>query len=277
MNAGQAWAGKQATSNKSPQLIFSYFILACLHSLSPSSHLIFLSSWTPNTSLDPQAKMHLNLMIKPISVVTCEFSLIFILILIPETNRPIRTQSGIPIVYRYHGLSEVEHRPLPVRVMLALGCRVLPPQLTIASTSSTLRRLSFSTFTSHMPVHPPNPRPSDWKSAAPSPPAGTITFSAQSTLPKLPVLPLVPTLERLKTTLVPIAHTPAELADAHRKIDAFANGIGPELQHRLEGHALYKPQWLEEWWDDSAYLSYRDSVRRSPFIRGCLSADRHVR
>ncbi|KAF8493204.1 acyltransferase ChoActase/COT/CPT [Russula emetica] len=111
-----------------------------------------------------------------------------------------------------------------------------------------------------MPVHPPNLRPSDWKSAAPSPPAGTSTFAAQSSLQKLPVLPLVPTLERLKATLVPVAHTPAELADAHRKIDAFANGIGPELQHRLEEHALYKPHWLEEWWDDGAYLSYRDSV-----------------
>ncbi len=161
--------------------------------------------------------------------------------------------------------------------MLALACRVLPPPLTVASTSSTLRRLSFSTFTSHMPVHPPNSRPADWKSAAPSPPAGTTTFAAQSTLPKLPVLPLGQTLERLKATLVPVAHTPAELADTHRKIDAFANGIGPELQRRLEERALYKPHWLEEWWDDGAYLSYRDSVRRSPFIRGFFSADRYIR
>lgn len=127
-----------------------------------------------------------------------------------------------------------------------------------------------------MPVHPPNLRPADWKSAAPSPPAGTTTFAAQSSLPKLPVLPLVPTLDRLKATLVPIAHTPAELADAHGKIDAFVNGVGPELQRRLEEHAQYKPHWLEEWWDDAAYLSYRDSVRRS-FLRGYFSADHHIR
>jgi Choline/Carnitine o-acyltransferase len=157
--------------------------------------------------------------------------------------------------------------------MLALRCRVLPPP----RTSSTLPRVFFSTFTSHMPVHPPNLRPADWKSAAPSPPAGTSTFAAQSSLPKLPVLSLVPTLERLKATLVPIAHTPAELADAHRKIDAFANGIGPELQHRLEERAPYKPHWLEDWWDDGAYLSYRDSVCRSFFLRGYFSADRHIR
>jgi carnitine O-acetyltransferase len=36
------------------------------------------------------------------------------------------------------------------------------------------------------------------------------------------------------------------------------------LQRRLEELAQYKPHWLEDWWDDGAYLSYRDSVRRSP-------------
>ena len=136
---------------------------------------------------------------------------------------------------------------------------------------SSLRTFSSSTFIPHMPVHPPAPRPADWKSAAPSPPPGTTTFAAQSTLPKLPVVPLVPTLERLKATLVPIAHTPAELEEAHRKIDAFANGIGPELQHRLEARTLYKPHWLEEWWDDSAYLSYRDSVCRPPLSGDTLA------
>lgn len=155
--------------------------------------------------------------------------------------------------------------------MLTLPYRLLPP----SRTSFTLSRLSFSTFTPRMTVHPPNLRPADWKSAAPSPPAGTSTFAAQSSLPKLPVLPLAPTLERLKATLVPIAHTPAELADAHRKIDAFANGIGPELQQRLEERALYKPHWLEEWWDDGGYLSYRDSVGRSPFLGNI--AYRHTR
>lgn len=128
-----------------------------------------------------------------------------------------------------------------------------------------------------MPVHPPAPRPTDWKSAAPSPPAGTATFAAQSILPKLPVLPLAPTLERLKRTLVPIAHTQAELAEAQRKIDEFARDIGPELQHRLEAHAQDKPHWLEKWWDDGAYLSYRDSVRRSPFSPATLALNDTVR
>lgn len=140
--------------------------------------------------------------------------------------------------------------------MLALRLRLHPA-------TTALRTLHYSTSSHPMPVHPPAPRPTDWKSAAPNPPVGSTTFAAQSTLLKLPVLPLVPTLERLKDTLGPIAHSQAELADAQRKVDEFATGIGPELQRRLEEHAQYKPHWLENWWDDGAYLSYRDSVRRS--------------
>jgi carnitine O-acetyltransferase len=140
--------------------------------------------------------------------------------------------------------------------------------------TTTLCRLAYSTSTPIMPVYPPSPRPVDWKSAAPSSPAGTTTFAAQSTLPSLPVLPLAQTLERLKRTLVPIAHSQAELADAERKIDAFERGIGPELQHRLEAHAQGKPHWLEQWWDDGAYLSYRDSVRPCPFSQRDFKAER---
>src|SRR5712691_6783364 len=148
--------------------------------------------------------------------------------------------------------------------MLALRLRFhpsfFPSSPTIPTTTSTLRILHYSTSSHLMPVQPPSPRPTDWKSAAPSPPADSTTFAAQSTLPKLPVLPLLPTLERLKDALVPIAHTQAELEDAHRKIDEFSSGIGPGLQRRLEEHARYKPHWLEQWWDDGAYLAYRDSV-----------------
>ena len=130
----------------------------------------------------------------------------------------------------------------------------------------TLYTRSYSTVISAMPVHPPSSRPVNWKAAAPAPPAGTTTFAAQSALPRLPVLPLAPTLDRLKRTLVPMAHSPDEFAETERKIDAFASGIGPELQRRLEAHAQDKLHWLEEWWDDSAYLAYRDSVSDRSFI-----------
>lgn len=137
-----------------------------------------------------------------------------------------------------------------------------PPTIT----TPALYIRSYSTAISAMPVHPPSRRPADWKAAAPAPPPGTTTFAAQSTLPKLPVLPLAPTLDRLKRTLVPIAHSPSEFAEAERKIDSFASGIGPELQRRLEAHAQGRPHWLEEWWDDAAYLSYRDSVSNRSLI-----------
>ncbi len=145
--------------------------------------------------------------------------------------------------------------------------------LTITTPSPPLLVRSYSTVISAMPVHPPARRPADWKSAAPAPPAGTTTLSAQSSLPMLPVLPLAATLDRLKRSLVPIAHSPAEFAETERKIDAFSGSIGPELQHRLDAHAQGRPQWLEEWWDDGAYLSYRDSVS-GPFSLQDLFTER---
>ena len=47
-------------------------------------------------------------------------------------------------------------------------------------------------------MNPPSRRPANWKSAAPAPPAGTTTFSVQSSLPRLTVLPLAPTLDTHK-------------------------------------------------------------------------------
>ncbi|KAI0042280.1 carnitine acetyl transferase [Auriscalpium vulgare] len=112
-------------------------------------------------------------------------------------------------------------------------------------------------------VLPPAPRPSAWKTFAPTPPittSSTSTFSRQTSLPRLPVPALPKTLEKLKASLVPLARDATELAAAHIKVDAFGNGIGPELHKRLETHAEGKEHWLEEWWDDGGYLGYRDSV-----------------
>lgn len=257
VNAGEAWTAKKQPTH--PYL--SYFIPSLVSPPlpSPSRHAsLFFSHPTV------------------VSILTCEFPCFCFIFKI--------TRFGIPIDYlSYHSLLDRSHGPClalkagPQGPSILCSCptpdsemiaRILFPSATRAP---ALCRLSFSTFASHMPVHPPTPRPTDWKSAAPSSPPGTTTFAAQSTLPKLPVLPLVPTLERLKATLVPIAHTPSELAEAHRKIDAFANGIGRELQNRLEAHALYKAHWLEEWWDDSAYLSYRDSVLSIPRYQKALA------
>jgi len=99
-----------------------------------------------------------------------------------------------------------------------------------------------------------NQRPFNWKAAAPS-------ASSDIVLPKLPVPDLQTTLARLKESLAPIAWSKPEYAEVERKIDEFGGGQGPLLHQRLLKHAQEQPHWLERWWDDGAYLGYRDSVR----------------
>jgi carnitine O-acetyltransferase len=104
-------------------------------------------------------------------------------------------------------------------------------------------------------------RPTNWKAAAPPPLPGP-TFAAQQSLPKLPVPELADTLAKLKQTLRPIAWSREELDAVEKKIDAFATGLGPELQKRLQARAQEpgRLHWLEEWWDDLGYQGYRDSA-----------------
>ena len=107
-------------------------------------------------------------------------------------------------------------------------------------------------------------RPPRWKEGAPSPLPGP-TFAAQSSLPKLPVPELSDTLTKLKESLKPIAWTDHEYQEVVRKIDEFGEKKGPELQKRLLARAQEpgRLHWFEEWWDDLAYLGYRDSVSNS--------------
>lgn len=114
-------------------------------------------------------------------------------------------------------------------------------------------------------------RPSDWKSTAPEPCPGTVTFAAQPVLPRLPVPDLKQTLDRLRESLKPIAWSDAEYSSVLRKIDTFANDHGPQLQQRLLNRARERQHWLEEWWDNIGYLGYRDSVHLRIVAGGCLS------
>ena len=120
-------------------------------------------------------------------------------------------------------------------------------------------------------------RPPNWKAAAPAPLPGP-TFAAQSSLPKLPVPELSDTLAKLKESLRPLAWNEAEWERVTKRIDHFGEGLGPVLQERLVQRAKEKDHWLEEWWDDLAYLGYRDSVRFSPSFgtrRLIVNAGRH--
>ncbi|KAJ2915465.1 hypothetical protein MD484_g4951, partial [Candolleomyces efflorescens] len=102
-------------------------------------------------------------------------------------------------------------------------------------------------------------RPSNWKELAPEPLPG-LTFASQSSLPKLPVPKLEDTLGRFKESLKPIAWTEEEFKTAAQKIDEFGAGKGKELHERLLEHDQGTKHWLENWWDDTGYLGYRDSV-----------------
>jgi|SRR5882762_8550546 carnitine O-acetyltransferase len=104
-------------------------------------------------------------------------------------------------------------------------------------------------------------RPPNWKAAAPAPLPGTTTFAHQTSLPKLPVPELPATLAHLKEALKPLAKSEAEYIAAVTKIDEFGQGSGKVLQDRLLRRDAETKHWLEEWWDDIAYLGYRDSVR----------------
>ena len=120
---------------------------------------------------------------------------------------------------------------------------------------------------------PTRVRPTDWKAAAPEP-LPNLTFRSQSKLPKLPVPDLTNTLLRLKNSLKPIARSDDEYTRVLKRIDDFATNQGPILQSRLLERAKHRSHWLEEWWDESGYLGYRDSVREnaisSPFSKTCI-------
>ena len=101
--------------------------------------------------------------------------------------------------------------------------------------------------------------PANWKAKAPLSLPGP-TFAAQARLPKLPVPELEQTLRKLKDSLKPIAHHAEEYDAAVAKVDDFAKGLGPRLHERLLKRREETDHWLEEWWDNDAYLAYRDSV-----------------
>jgi carnitine O-acetyltransferase len=120
--------------------------------------------------------------------------------------------------------------------------------------------------------------PANWKDLAPFPPnRDASTYSFQDKLPHLPVPSLPDTLNKLKKSLQAMATSDAEYEATVRKIDAFGQkvAIGETLHSRLEQRARDvearggRQHWLDEWWDEVAYMGYRDSASHSapyPFM-----------
>lgn len=85
----------------------------------------------------------------------------------------------------------------------------------------------------------------------------------QESLPKLPVPSLEETAARYIKTLQPLL-SDTEFTDSKAAVKDFISpgGIGAQLQERLlarRDDPKHK-NWLSEWWNDAAYLSYRDPV-----------------
>ncbi|KAL5501589.1 CAT2 [Sanghuangporus vaninii] len=84
----------------------------------------------------------------------------------------------------------------------------------------------------------------------------------QKSLPRLPVPPLSTTLYKYLETVQPHL-TPEEFARTTSVVKAFAeSAFGAELQRRLEARRTQPgmKNWLIDWWNDVAYMSYRDPV-----------------
>lgn len=85
----------------------------------------------------------------------------------------------------------------------------------------------------------------------------------QDSLPRLPVPTLEETAARYLRTLKPLL-TPKELENSTRAVQEFIapNGPGRKLQEKLIARREDPKikNWMYEWWNEAAYLAYRDPV-----------------
>ncbi|PWN47493.1 acyltransferase ChoActase/COT/CPT [Violaceomyces palustris] len=90
-------------------------------------------------------------------------------------------------------------------------------------------------------------------------------YQGQADMPQLPVPPLEQTLNKYLRTTIP--HQDAEsLKRTQAAVESALSGKDAEivktLQKRLEDRATKqgKENWLSEWWNEAAYMAYRDPV-----------------
>jgi carnitine O-acetyltransferase len=84
----------------------------------------------------------------------------------------------------------------------------------------------------------------------------------QASLPRLPVPTLESTCAKYLETVQPLL-TPAEYTRTKASVSEFlASPLAAELQKRLKDRAAAPEtlSWLSEWWNDVAYMGYRDPV-----------------
>ncbi|KAF4583809.1 Carnitine O-acetyltransferase mitochondrial [Pleurotus pulmonarius] len=100
---------------------------------------------------------------------------------------------------------------------------------------------------------PPSP-------AAPVDPAAPPMLRFQAGLPTLPVPSLPSTLSKYLETLEPVT-SPADMDKSVSRVSEFrSSAIAQTLQDRLLARASKCDNWLSEWWNEAAYMGYRDPV-----------------
>lgn len=95
-------------------------------------------------------------------------------------------------------------------------------------------------------------------------------YKLQKELPRLPVPSIADTAAKYLQSVEPFL-TSEQLQQTRAKVEDFAKagGAGETLQARLTLFAKDKDNWLAEWWDDYAYMLYRDPV--VPYVSYFLS------
>ena len=85
----------------------------------------------------------------------------------------------------------------------------------------------------------------------------------QDSLPRLPVPTLEETAKRYLKSLHPLL-SPAEFETSKAAVAEFVKpgGVGHRLQDKLVARREdpATKNWIYEWWNDAAYLAYRDPV-----------------
>ncbi|KAL8672464.1 MAG: hypothetical protein Q9168_003067 [Polycauliona sp. 1 TL-2023] len=85
----------------------------------------------------------------------------------------------------------------------------------------------------------------------------------EDSLPRLPVPTLEETSKRYLKSVRPLLNQ-AEYKNTQKAVEEFVRpcGIGEELQKRLQARREDPKHrnWIYEWWNDAAYLSYKDPV-----------------
>ncbi|KAJ1954715.1 hypothetical protein GGI12_005730, partial [Dipsacomyces acuminosporus] len=86
-------------------------------------------------------------------------------------------------------------------------------------------------------------------------------MSFQDKLPRLPIPPLKQTIDRYLESIAPVASgDDSALAETHRRASDFLK-VAHRLQQRLVSYDKAQPSsWLEDWWLELAYLSWREGL-----------------